>query len=251
MPTQPIIEIKNLNFSYNKDQPVLEKVSFSVPAGDYVGILGPNGGGKTTLLKILVGLLKPNDGQVYIFGQDINKLKNRSEIGYVPQRVAQDNATFPATVYEIVESGLVAKNGLFGSISKQDTQAIADALRTTNISNLKFRLMSQLSGGQRQRVYLARALASKPKILILDEPFVGVDPTSQKDFYNFLKELNFQHGITILFVSHDIDTITGEVKSVLCLNRGLFCYGAKEIIEEEEMIAKVYGKNITHIHHPH
>ncbi len=111
--------------------------------------------------------------------------------------------------------------------------------------------MSQLSGGQRQRVYLARALASQPKILILDEPFVGVDPTSQKDFYNFLKDLNTTQGLTILFVSHDIDTITGEVRSVLCLNRGLFCYGDKELIAEEEMIAKVYGKSVTHIHHPH
>jgi zinc transport system ATP-binding protein len=251
MSERPIIEVKNLNFSYSKEQPVLENISFSVPAGDYVGILGPNGGGKTTLLKILVGLLKPTTGAVTIFGKDIYKLKNRTEIGYVPQRIAEDNATFPATVYEIVESGLTTKKGLLGMITASDRQSIEDTLKLTNILDLKHRLMGQLSGGQRQRVYLARALASQPKILILDEPFVGVDPTSQKDFYNFLKELNAKQGLTILFVSHDIDTITGEVKSILCINRGLFCYGGKELIAEEEMIEKVYGKSVTHIHHPH
>ena len=250
MPVNPIIEVKNLNFSYNNIS-VLENISFAIEPGDYVGILGPNGGGKTTLLKILVGLLKPKSGEIKIFGQDLNKIKNRSVIGYVPQRIAQDNVAFPATVYEIVESGLIAKKGLWGDISKTDHEAIERALQITNITALKHRLMSQLSGGQRQRVYLARSLASDPKILILDEPFVGVDPNSQKDFYNFLKDLNTKQGITILFVSHDIDTITGEIKSILCLNRGLFCYGAKEIIHEEDMIKKIYGQSITHIHHPH
>lgn len=250
MQVAPIIEVENLNFSYNNIS-VLENISFAVEPGDYVGILGPNGGGKTTLLKILVGLLKPKSGEIKIFGQDLNKIKNRTTIGYVPQRIAQDNVAFPATVYEIVESGLIAKKGLLGNITTADHDAIERALQTTNITDLKSRLMSQLSGGQRQRVYLARSLASDPKILILDEPFVGVDPNSQKDFYNFLKELNTKHGITILFVSHDIDTITGEIKSILCLNRGLFCYGAKEIIHEEDMIKKIYGQSITHIHHPH
>jgi zinc transport system ATP-binding protein len=250
MPVTPVIEVKNLNFSYN-NTPVLENISFSVEPGDYVGILGPNGGGKTTLLKILVGLLKPQSGEIKILDQDIYSNKNRNAIGYVPQRVAQDNVAFPATVYEIVESGLVTKNGLWSTISHVDKEAVKQALTVTNIFDLKDRLMSQLSGGQRQRVYLARSLASNPKILILDEPFVGVDPTSQKDFYSFLKKLNTEQGLTIMFVSHDIDTITEEIKSILCINRGLFCFGAKEIIHEEDMIARIYGKSITHIHHPH
>lgn len=250
MPVNPIIEVKNLNFSYNNIS-VLENISFAIEPGDYVGILGPNGGGKTTLLKILVGLLKPKSGEIKIFGQDLNKIKNRSVIGYVPQRIAQDNVAFPATVYEIVESGLITKKGLWGNISPADHDAIEHALQITNITDLKYRLMSQLSGGQRQRVYLARSLASDPKILILDEPFVGVDPNSQKDFYNFLKNLNTKQGITILIVSHDIDTITSEIKSILALNQSLFCFGAKEIIHEEDMIKKIYGQSITHIHHPH
>jgi zinc transport system ATP-binding protein len=248
MSVNPIIEVKNLNFAYNNTL-VLDNISFAIEKGDYVGIIGPNGGGKTTLLKILVGLLKPQSGSLHMFGQDMTKLKDRSQIGYVPQRVAQDNSSFPATVYEIVESGLIAKKGLQGSITPADKAAIDKALKAANIMDLKDRLMSSLSGGQRQRVYVTRALASDPQILILDEPFTGVDTVSQKDFYAFLKSLNTQQHLTILFVSHDIDTITGEIKSILCLNRGLFCFGAKEIIHEENTIEKIYGKEITHIHH--
>ncbi len=248
MSVEPTIEVSNLNFSYNNIS-VLENISFAVQKGDYVGIIGPNGGGKTTLLKILVGLLKPQSGSIKIFGTDLQSLKHRSEIGYVPQRVAQESVAFPATVYEIVESGLIAKKGLTGDITETDKKAIDRALEMANISNLKNRLMSSLSGGQRQRVYVTRALASDPKILILDEPFTGVDIVSQKDFYSFLKDLNTKNHLTILFVSHDIDAITAEIKTVLCLNRGLFCYGAKELIHEGNTIEELYGKNITHIHH--
>jgi len=248
MSVEPVIEVNNLNFSYNNIS-VLENISFAVQKGDYVGIIGPNGGGKSTLLKILVGLLNPQSGSIKIFGTDLQKLKHRSEIGYVPQRIAQENISFPATVYEIVESGLIAKKGLSGDITEEDKQAIDKALEMANISNLKNRLMSSLSGGQRQRVYVTRALASDPKILILDEPFTGVDIVSQKDFYSFLKDLNTKNHLTILFVSHDIDTITTEIKTVLCLNRGLFCYGAKELMHEGNTIEELYGKNVTHIHH--
>lgn len=248
MSVNPIIEAHNLTFSYG-DSPVLDKVSFAIEKGDYVGIIGPNGGGKTTLLKILVGLLKPQSGTVSLFGTDITKLKDRSAIGYVPQRVAQENLSFPATVYEVVESGLIAKKGLFGNSTAADKEAIERALKISNIYDLKNRLMSSLSGGQRQRVYVTRALATNPEVLILDEPFTGVDTVSQKDFYAFLRDLNTNQHLTILFVSHDIDTITKEIKSVLCLNRGLFCFGAKEIIHAENTIEKIYGKEITHIHH--
>ncbi|MBI2037648.1 MAG: metal ABC transporter ATP-binding protein [Candidatus Magasanikbacteria bacterium] len=248
MSVNHIIEVQNLNFSYN-NLPVLDNLTFSVEKGDYVGIIGPNGGGKTTLLKILVGLLKPQSGTIKIFGTDFQKLKNRSEIGYVPQRIAQESVEFPATVYEIVESGLITKKGLVGNISSADKEKINQALKMANIINLKDRLMSSLSGGQRQRVYVTRALVNDPKILILDEPFTGVDIISQKDFYSFLKNLNIREHLTILFVSHDIDTITEEIKTVLCLNRGMFCFGSKDIIHKENTIEELYGKNITHIHH--
>jgi zinc transport system ATP-binding protein len=245
-----IIEAKNLSFSYGANV-VLDNISFSIEAGDYVGIVGPNGGGKSTLLKILVGLLMPQSGSLQIEGVESLNYKKRFEIGYVPQRAAQDSANFPATVYEIVESGRLATKGLFNFLNSTDKLAIHNVMEVAGIKNLEDNLISSLSGGQKQRVYVARALASQPKILILDEPFTGVDINAQKDFYGFLKKLNESHGLTIIFVSHDIDVITDEVKSVLCLNKNLLCLNSPNMLHEANIIEEIYGKKITHIHHNH
>ncbi len=247
MSTHPLIEARDVCFA-NDHNLVLENVSFSIEAGDYVGIVGPNGGGKTTLLKILVGLLRPTSGEVKIANLAPTVAKNQAVIGYVPQRISQDQAAFPATVTEIVESGRTVKRGIFGRLNVRDQKAIRQALEVAGILDLKDRLMSSLSGGQRQRVYVARALASEPKLLILDEPFVGVDVKTQAEFYTFLKELNTKQKLTILFVSHDIDAIAEEVKSILCLNRGLLCSGAPSMLHEPHVIDGIYGKKITHIH---
>lgn len=243
----PIIELKDVSFAYGGNA-VLEHISFAVEKGDYVGIIGPNGGGKTALLKIIVGLLTPESGAVLIQGTPIASFRKKSEIGYVPQRIVSDSASFPATVYEVVESGRIPKLTIFGRPTPKDKIAVKAALETAQISGLEHKLMSELSGGQRQRVYVARALASESKVLILDEPFVGVDIATQKEFYAFLKKLN-DGGLTILFVSHDIDVITEEAKSILCLNRGLLCFGSSELLQEKNIIEGLYGKRITHIHH--
>jgi zinc transport system ATP-binding protein len=248
--TNPLIEVKDISFAYGTNT-VLQDVTFTIEKGDYVGIVGPNGGGKTTLLKILVGLLTPQSGTVLIENQPIGSFKNKSKIGYVPQRVSQANTNFPATVFEIVESGRVPVTRVLGGLNKQDRQAISKALIAADIENLKDKLLSSLSGGQKQRVYVARALAAEPEILILDEPFVGIDVSAQEDFYAFLKKLNQTQGLTIIFVSHDIDVITEEVKSIFCLNRGLLCFGAPSILHEPNVIEKLYGKKITHIHRSH
>lgn len=246
----PIIQVNDVGFAYNGNT-VLEHISFSIESGDYVGIVGPNGGGKTTLLKLLVGLLLPQSGSIKIYGVPIEQFQNKFQIGYVPQRSGQENITFPATVYEVVESGLTAKNKLFHSQTLQDKQAIDKALAIADIKDLRDKLIGKLSGGQRQRVYVARALAAEPKILILDEPFVGIDVAVQKDFYAFLKKLNQEQNLTIVFVSHDIDMITEEVKSILCLNKGLFCLDNPETLHQGNIIENLYGKKITHIHHSH
>ncbi len=245
--TSPIIDVRDVGFTYGRN-PVLEHVTFSIEAGDYVGILGPNGSGKTTLLKILVGLLTPNSGTVSISDTPIAEFRNRCEIGYVPQRIATENASFPVTVYEVVESGRTAAVGLFHRFGKEDRSAIRDALAIAGIAALQQRLMSTLSGGERQRAYVARALACHPRILILDEPFVGIDVAAQKEFYAFLKELNERQGLTILFVSHDVDVIADEVKSVLCLNRTLMCFGKPSLLHQPHVIEELYGRKITHIH---
>lgn len=247
MNTHSLIEARDVCFAYEHNL-VLEDISFSIEAGDYVGIVGPNGGGKTTLLKLLVGLLRPTSGTMTVAGFPPTTPAHQAKIGYVPQRISQEQVAFPATVTEIVESGRTVKKGLFGRHTAHDREAVQEALHVAGILDLKDRLMSSLSGGQRQRVYVARALASDPTLLILDEPFVGVDIKTQGEFYAFLKALNETRGLTILFVSHDIDAIAEEVKSILCLNRGLLCSGAPSMLHEPHVIDDLYGKKITHIH---
>lgn len=244
----PLIEAQNISFGYG-NVAVLENVSFTIPEGDYVGVVGPNGGGKTTLVKILLGLLKPQSGSIAIAGASAGSPAARRGIGYVPQRTAQDAASFPATVYEIVESGRIAKKNIFAATDEKDRLASLAALRIAGIHHLKDRLMAGLSGGERQRAWMARALAGQPKILILDEPFTGVDAAAQKEFYLFLKKLNAQQGLTILFVSHDIDILMHEAHSLMCLNRGLLCFGSSEYVRGQDVLGHLYDKHITHLHH--
>lgn len=249
-PVQPIIEAKNVSFYYGTI-PALTHLSFKVTAGDYVGVIGPNGGGKTTLIKILLGLLKPSEGSVTVLGQAISSLAERHLIGYVPQRITSNAVEFPATVQEIVESGRTPQLGLWHRWRRRDQRVVQEALAHAEISHLQHRRLSQLSGGERQRVFIARALAAEPRILILDEPTVGVDVTTQEKFFAFLKELNTKHGITILFVTHDIDVIAQEATTVLCLNHGLVCYGAPSDFIKEEYMERLYGKTMKFVMHNH
>lgn len=243
------IEVKEVSFSYNGN-PILQDITFDVQEGEYLGIIGPNGGGKTTLFKVILGLLKPQTGEVRIYGEPLESFKNKHLIGYVPQRSISDYY-FPATVEEVVRSGRTARLGLFKRISKEDTKVIERIMEVTDVARLKNRLIGQLSGGERQRVFIARALASEPKILILDEPDVGVDVTAQEKFYSFLEDLNANTGITILLISHDIDVVAHQAKTILCLNRRLVCHGSPRDFITEDYMQKLYGKKVRFILHGH
>jgi zinc transport system ATP-binding protein len=244
------IEVEDVDFHYNGNA-VLEHVSFTVKSGEYLGIIGPNGGGKTTLLKIILGLLKPHSGSVKIFGQKSEEVDERYRIGYVPQKASQAEFYFPATVEEIVKSGRTARRGLFRRYKEEDYKAVEKAMEIAGIAEHRGRLISKLSGGERQRVFIARTLAGEPKILILDEPAVGVDIASQEKFYSFLTYLNRELGITIIFVSHDVGVIADEVNTVLCLNHRLICHGSPERFIKEEFLEEVYGKKVTSVFHKH
>lgn len=246
----PYIQLEDVSFSYDKN-PVLEGVSFSVYQGDYIGIIGPNGGGKTTLLKIILGLLEPESGVVRIMGHDIYNLKERSIIGYVPQRITQAEHRFPATVEEIVETGRIAKLGLFKRLTANDRETVRRVMDIAGVSPFKNRLIGDLSGGEMQKVFIARALAGDPKILVLDEPTTGVDVGSQKKFYEFLGKLNKEHNLTIIFVSHDVDIVSTEARSVICLNKNLVCEGPSSQLRDEEMIRKLYGDKANLVVHKH
>lgn len=247
---QYCIELKEVSFEYNSNT-ILDRVSFQIGNGDYVGILGPNGSGKTTLLKVILGLLKPSFGSVHMFGEEIQYFKNADWIGYVPQRAAQSNWEFPATVKEIVETGRYAKVGLFRRLKLDDHTAVQEAMEQAEVIQFKDRLINHLSGGERQRVFIARALAGHPKVLILDEPTVGVDIVSQESFYSFIKELNEKQGMTIIFVSHDIDVITHEAKTILCLNKELVCHVASRDFISKGHFEKLYGEKGKYILHGH
>jgi zinc transport system ATP-binding protein len=244
------VEFKNINFSYPHNQ-VLEDISFVVEEGDYVGLVGGNGSGKTTILRIMLGLQALDSGSVKLFGEDSQKFHEWQSIGYVPQHVARGEASFPTTVREVIESGLVSRKKYFFHKRSADEKLIEWAMDVAEIGDLKHRMIGTLSGGERQLVFIARALVSRPKLLVLDEPTTGVDAQSQDRFYRFLSVLNKNHGMTIVLVSHDLEVVAREVKTVICVNRKLVCHVNSREFIEGNYLQKVYGDEMKYIHHAH
>ncbi len=245
----PIFDVKNLNFRVG-NQDILKNISFEIHNGEYVAIIGPNGGGKTTLIRMLLGLNKPTSGEVRIYGKKISRFKEWNKIGYVPQRASHVDANFPATVEDIVQMGRVSKRGFFSGMSKEDKETVHDAMLKMDVVDLKDKMVGTLSGGQRQRVMIARALASKPEILILDEPNTGVDMASQKRFYALLSKLNKEENITIVFITHDVGVIADDIGRLFTINqKAIICNNPKEALSCEEM-SDLYGIE-AHLIHNH
>lgn len=248
----PLFEVKKLFYEVN-GQKILSDISFNILPGDYCAIIGPNGGGKTTLIRLLLGLEKPTRGTIKLFGQPLSRFKRWHKIGYVPQRASQLDQSFPATVLEVVTMGRTANKGLFARMTQDDRDAIEEAMIKMNVEHIKEKLIGELSGGQRQRVMIARALASKPEVLILDEPNTGVDVVSQQRFYKLLKELNRDENITIIFITHDVGVIVDDIGRLFTVNQTLLtCNNPKEAISCEDMSA-LYGidAHLIHNHHHH
>ncbi|MFO7964848.1 MAG: ABC transporter ATP-binding protein [Desulfobacterales bacterium] len=223
----PIIEIKDLFYRHN-GHPVLNSVSFSVKEGDFLALIGPNGGGKTTLIKLMVGLLPPNRGRICIMGKPPGSVSRR--IGYVPQDV-NINTNFPISVADVVRMGrLNAKKRGYIRSSRHDADIIQKALQELDMWDCKSRRIGELSGGQRQRVLIARALAAEPEILFLDEPTSGVDAQGQVSLYDRLKELN--KTVTIVMATHDTMVISSYIKSVACVNRDVYYHDGGEITDQ-------------------
>ncbi len=246
-----VAEFDEVSFAYDKHL-ALEKVSFKIERGDYVGLVGPNGGGKTTVLKLLLGLLRPESGEVRIFGQNIRKVRQeRAHVGYVPQRATQSDPNFPLTVEEAVLSARVGRLAFFGWPNEEEKKEVQKAMQIVDIDNLSSRRLGELSGGQRQRALIARALATSPEMLVLDEPTVGVDPVTEKSFYELLAKLNKELGLTIVLVSHDIDVVHKEVGKLLCLNRRLVYYGDARGALKNLDFNKLYGDTVMPAFHGH
>lgn len=246
----PLIDIKDISFEYEQTK-ALDNISMKVEEGDFLAILGPNGSGKSTLLKIMLGLIKPSKGKIELFGVDAKNFKNREWIGYVSQKSNSFNSGFPATVEEVVAGGLAKKTGLFHRLPKSSHQQVAEALKAVGMQDFMGRSVSELSGGQQQRVFIARALVAKPKVLILDEPTVGVDHQNVQAFYDMLASLNRDQNITLVLVTHDVDTVTDRITHVACLNQTIHFHGFKEQLHtmSDEQREAWYGHSVRKIHH--
>ena len=206
------VEVEGLRFAYNGET-ILDDVTFSVPRGEFLALLGPNGGGKTTLLKLLVGLLRPAAGTIRLLGSPLGEALSR--VGYVPQDT-NVNKDFPVTVEEVVLMGRLGRGRWLGRADAKERRAAASALERVGLADLARRRLGELSQGQRQRVLIARALATAPELLLLDEPTASVDPSAQSALYEVLTELNGE--ATIIVVSHDLTAVSGHVGAVACVN---------------------------------
>lgn len=243
MHQKPVIEIDHVSFSYD-GQSVLEDVSFTVLERDYLSVVGPNAGGKTTLIKLILGLLKPSRGTVRVFGQ--LPPKTRSRIGYMPQHAALDSF-FPVSVLDVVLMGRLGNGHTVGLFRRPDREAAMEALREMEMYPFRHRSFATLSGGQRQRVLIARALTSKPELLLLDEPTSNIDIAVETELYELLKRLNER--ITIVLVTHDLGFVSQYVKNVACVNRKVVVHPTSEI--SGEMIYEMYGSRVHMIRHDH
>jgi zinc transport system ATP-binding protein len=241
-----IIRLQNIRVTYG-DIPALEDVTLSIFQHDFLGIIGPNGGGKSTLLKVLLGLVKPDSGSVRIFGKPPEYV--RSRIGYVSQRPAFDR-DFPASVHDVVMMGRYVRAGLGRRYNREDSTAVEKALVRVGMLDSHSKQIGSLSGGQQQRVFVARALVAEPELLLLDEPTASIDPTMQTEFYELLDDL--KKSLTIVMVSHDIGAVSVYVNKIACLNRQLYYHGSKEITPEIlEATYKCPIQLITHGTVPH
>lgn len=233
------IAVQNLQVAYHT-QVVLETLSATIPCGEITGIIGPNGSGKTTFLKAILGLIPAQQGTVTFLGKPLKEI--RDEIAYVPQRESVD-WDFPASVYDIVSMGRLNPKKWWQKLSATDKALIDDALKQVKLEEFRHRQIGQLSGGQQQRVFLARALAQQASVILMDEPFVGVDMASQEAILNVLKALR-DAGKTIVIVHHDLSTVAEWFDYVLLLNNRLVHAGPVNEVLQPEVLAKAYGTSL-------
>lgn len=224
-----LIDVDNLSVQLGGET-ILDNVSVCVHAGEFIGIIGTNGAGKTTLLRTILGFIKPTSGTIY---------KDNAKISYIPQQSNTYNSTVPMSVMEVVKLGSVGSSAL-----------AEEALETVGLKGISGRKFTDLSGGQKQRVAIAKALASRPDILILDEPTTGIDEKSQADFYETLHALQHK-GITIITVGHEVETLVNHASRIICLNRSIVYDGKPEQFDPAKHLPSFYKAQHQMLHHEH
>ena len=237
------ISVKGLSVSYERKR-VLTNIFLEIDSGNIYGVVGPNGAGKSTLFKAILGLIESNTGVIKVNGKEIQT--QRKEVVYVPQKNDVD-WTFPATVFDIVLMGRYPHKKIFQRLNKEDKRITMEALEEVGMTAFRDRQIGELSGGQQQRVFLARALCQGADIFFLDEPFVGVDMTTEESIIGILKRLAAE-GKTLLVVHHDLSTVDQYFDKVILLNQRLIAYGDTETTFTKENIAKAYGGQLPILH---
>ncbi len=239
---ETIVLLKGVNFAYNGGPLVLEDINFEIYRNEFIGIIGPNGGGKSTLLKLIMGLIKPTTGKITVFNKPPEA--SRKTIGYVPQ-FTTFNREFPISVKDVVLMGRLGNTRTFAGYRKKDRDIVYKVLEQLEVEKLQNRPIGTLSGGQLQRVMIARALACEPKLLLLDEPTANIDIHAEKSVLDILNEINRE--VAIVIVSHDIGFVSRYIKKVACLNKTLLCHRTTELTAE--LIQQLYGVSVRAIHH--
>lgn len=250
MEKNAVLEVDNLSISRGNEV-VVKDANFKIYSGEYVGIIGPNGGGKTTLLLGILGTLKSDSGTIKLFGQEIEKFNQWERVAYVSQNAVNFDNSFPMTVREMVSLGRVGRRNLGRKLTAEDWKAVDEHIHLLGLEDLADRRIGQLSGGQKQRVFVAKAMVRNPEILFLDEPIAGVDPETQEAFYKKLSDLNAQKGITVIIVSHDLTAVFCRMSKVLCVSREVNVSEIGEDFEPTEILRKAYGEHFHFVYHKH
>ena len=232
------LEVSGIRKSFGQ-RDVFRDVSFSVDPGEIIAIIGPNGSGKTTLIKSILGLITKDKGEVLVYGKPLSVSLN--QIGYLPQSLQFDRS-LPITVREFLELSL---------INKKNSQAVEEKLMEVDMRDKSEAMLGTLSGGQLQRVMIARAILNDPKILFLDEPVTGIDIEAEKNFYQLIEHLNKKHGMTVIFISHELELVYDFASQVVCLNKSLVCNGVPRKVLTPELLEKLYGGGMSHHQHIH
>lgn len=243
---QELIRVEQLTCRHGAVE-ALSGISFSVAAGDYLGIVGPNGSGKSTLVRALLGLMPSYQGRISLFGQSRENFTAWQRLGYLPQNLGPLNPAFPATVFEVVQLGLLAGKGLPRRLCRQERQQVQELLELLGIDHLQRRMIGELSGGQQQRVMLARALVNNPELLVMDEPTAALDPEIRDRFYELVARMNKSKGTTVLLVTHDTGTIGQYASRMLYLDKKVLFFGSFDEFCHSPEMSVFFGEHSQHL----
>ncbi|NLE04667.1 MAG: metal ABC transporter ATP-binding protein [Crenarchaeota archaeon] len=246
----PILEVKNINVNRSSEI-VIQDATFSVNKGDYVGIVGPNGGGKTTLILALLNFLPHTNGVIRFFGAEIDKFSAWEKVAYISQQATSFDKQFPLTVRELVSLGCIKKKTIGRRFKPEDWKAVEESIDFMGLTDVADKRIGQLSGGQKQRVFVAKALARHPEIIFLDEPVVGVDSTTLEKFYKKLGDLNTKKKTTIMMVTHDLTSVFCRMSKVLCVNKKIEVAEITPDMDPDLLLKRAYGDHFHFVFHKH